>query len=127
MSVARLGGIALVVLFLGVGIAVWRYVFPGATQVFVSDSPDGRYWLVMWEQVPTPRPLMQSPYRYRCELYDRRSGAPMSGSPGVLDNDSAALPPGGEVFRAAWDGNHVTFMERMLCDFSAGRQDWARR
>ena len=86
--------------------AVHALMYPGPCQIAAFESPDGKLRLVIYEQVPTPRPIMQSPYTYQLRLVDRATNRPLPGADGVQDNDSTASDP--SSFNVVWTTTDVT-------------------
>ena len=117
---------ACVILFMVAAGGLYLFLFPGPQQICTFDSPDGRWRLIVLEQIPTPRPK-ESPYTYQLCLYDRASNKPLPGIVGRKENDSTCTPP--TDFHVVWAANAVTVtctnpISEHHCDFSKGMQSW---
>lgn len=129
---SRLGQVAVVVaglmLLVFLVYMAYRFVYPAPHRVVTVDSPDGRYRLIIFEDVPKPRPLMQSPYIYRLCIYDRSTNRPLPGSMGTQDNDSCITPT--DDFQVVWTGSSVRVRATNPGPrlhhgtVTRGRQDW---
>jgi len=121
-------------LFLGIPlvtscvIGVYRFMYPSPKLVLSSPSPDGKLRLQIFELVPTPQPLMQSPYIYHIFLVDNRSGKPIPGNVAEQNNDSCMTDPSN--FRITWTAIDVTVTcdnpgrHSYHTDFAGGLQAW---
>jgi hypothetical protein len=121
---------AIVLSCLGISSAIYLYMYPGPHKISSFDSPDGKWRLDVLEQVPTPRPFMQSPYTYQLCLYDRATGKQLAGVPGEMGNDSCAVNP--TDFHVMWAAGEVTVKYNVprveyQGDFSKGTQVWVEK
>jgi hypothetical protein len=102
-----IGAIALAVVVVSfAGWGLYRLAYPPPRELLHSDSPDGRYRLVVLEEVPEG-PLAQSPYLYYMRICDRATGRALPGDePVVWNGDSCATPV--DDIKVVWSGTSVT-------------------
>lgn len=104
----------------------WKYhqaTHPSFHGMASSDSPDGQYRCVVGEKVP-PFPF-ESPYTYRYEIIDIKSGKTLPGSICEFETDSASC----QDFTFKWNKNALevatSYKGVADCGIVAGQQHWS--